>query len=107
MLNACRRHRRNHSASAAGVCGLWCAQRLSASSKEPPYDPKTKKATKAECSTPVGVIEGTTRNGVQGQAGVIVVLNACRRHRRNHSLAAERVNKQRLCSTPVGVIEGT
>jgi hypothetical protein len=37
-----------------------------------------------ECSTPVGVIEGTTRASRSGQSPSPLVLNACRRHRRNH-----------------------
>ena len=63
-------------------CSQDCAQRLSASSKDSPFDSP-------------GVAQPYW-----------FVLNACRRHRRNRPVRTNGAGGAVVCSTPVGVIEG-
>src|SRR5207253_870090 len=57
------------------------------------------------CSTPSGVTEGITCGGRRGQHRLIV-LNAFRRHGRNHPATDVMPKCPKWCSTPSGVTEG-
>ena len=108
MLNAFRHQRGLRSPKRRRLPPLdACAQRLSASKRDSPYDEGFAHSNCSGCSTPFGIKEGFTRSSQSvACAATLLVLNAFRHQRGIHFSAGDGRADCRGCSTPFGIKEG-